>query len=169
MKFFSLLWPNFHFSRPHFCWFSFAFSLRLLHLWPFLALLAHSLCYHCTESAIALMSQCPGLATSITGFAGKRHETTQIGLTTNGCSLCSGELAGPGIFCMSCCIIPSGFSKLLLIYVIISQNIVLTFFSLSSFFNTYDSSASTTTSEQITLRFSVIGLNLSSKMQTHFY
>lgn len=91
VAYFSLL------SCPHFCWLLCILIVTSLPLaisrftspLPLLPWYQVSQC---------MMSQCPGLATSITGFARKRPEATLIGHTTNGCFLCSGQLAGPAVF-----------------------------------------------------------------------
>lgn len=106
------------------------------------------------------MAQCPGLVTSIAGFAGKRHETTQVGHTTNGRFLCSGELAGPAVFHHRLLDVIVHYPQWLsqtISNLYSQQNFVLILFSLPSS-NTY---ASATMSEQMTPTSSVIGLNLS--------
>lgn len=146
--FFFLTVAYFHF--PHLCWLLFASSLSLLRLWIFPTLLVHYLSYHCTKSAISLVTQCPGLAPFIAGFAGKRYETYRL-VTIHGYFLHSGELPGPAVYhrhfldVMLHC--PQWLLQTFSNFLVIIQNFVLTFFSQPFPSSAYDSSASTTTSK----------------------
>lgn len=102
-------------------------------LWLFPAVLAPSLSPHHTKTAISLTSQCSGLATSMTGLAGKRHEATQIVRNTNGSFLCWGSLpVQPSSINSFVDVTPNGFFKPSLISVIINQTFVLNLFSIFS-------------------------------------
>lgn len=134
----------------------FASSLWLLNLGPFPAWLAHHLCYHCAKSAIVLKSAMPRPVSLRYWLCWKEtwdhtdwspckwllpllsgaHWSSSLPLTSSWCHIGLSPVASP---------------KMCLICVVISQDFALTLFSLSSSTKTHNSSASTTTSEQMTL------------------